>query len=155
MSTWPARVLIYGAGEAVNGQGSLSSFLVAQLERLEQVCTNRVVSAIAQLDSTASDSIRYVLDPTGTQPRYQLPNVNVGDPNELRSFVGWAGRVCPARRTVLVLSGHGAAWQDQFVEDALQTRTVDRQRVLDNFSPAPGAIRHARKLFGTGVSSRD
>src|SRR5262249_11189673 len=104
--------------------------------------TNRNVAAIAQLDSSNVPTLRYVLDPAGGQPVYRIDNVDVGDPEELIGFVEWSIATCPARRQVLVLSGHGAAWEDQLAAGELG---LDRTRF-----PVP-VLRHPRRLFGSGL----
>lgn len=137
MSQWPIRVLVYGAGDAINGFGALDPLIRTQLGRLGQVATNRVVAAVAQLDSSTQPSVRYVLDPGGQQPISQLPEVDTGDPAELVRFAEWSAATLPARRTVLVLSGHGAGWQDGQASQAVGARLV----------PGSRERRHARSLF--------
>jgi hypothetical protein len=155
MSDWPFRVMVYGAGEAISGTGALAPQIQAQLARLVRISTNPYVAAIAQLDSSSVPAQRYVLDPRGQQPIYQFPNVNVGDPSELVNFVSWSVAVCPARRSVLVLSGHGAAWEDGMVDQILGTPGTTARRSLTAVPQMPGAIHHARSLFGNNVSSDD
>lgn len=153
MNDWPIRVMIYGAGEAVNGSGALAPQIKTQLARLAQISTNPYVAAIAQLDSSNVPTQRYVLDPRGTQPVYQFPNVNVGDPSELVSFVSWSAAVCPAKRSVLVLSGHGAAWEDNMVDQVLGTTPgTTTNRSITAVPQVPGAIHHARSVFGSNLS---
>ncbi len=142
--------MIYGAGEAIRGSGALAPQIGAQLGRLVQVVTNRSIAGMTQLDSSSVPTLRYVLDPQGRPPVYQLTNVNVGDPNELVSFVRWSAAIYPAQRSVLVLSGHGAAWQDEMVSQLLDS-TLTRSATA--VPPAPGAIHHARRLFGPEVNS--
>src|SRR3954465_8924583 len=112
MSNWPIRIMLYGAGEAINGASELDSQIEAQLSGLARVATNYYVSALAQLDSSAVPPVRYVLDPLGQQPITQISDFNAGDPQELVNFAQWCTETCPAERSVLVLSGHGAAWED-------------------------------------------
>lgn len=151
MSDWPMRLMIYGAGEAIDGSGALAPQIQAQLARLAQVCTNSYVAAIAQLDSSSVQTPRYVLDPGGRQPIYRIPNVDVGDPSQLLDFVKWSAAVCPAQRSVLVLSGHGAAWEDSVVNSVLNVAS----RSVTAVPSVPGALHHPRSLFGKEVSQAD
>jgi hypothetical protein len=152
MSVWPLRLMVYGAGEAVNGANQLAPEIQAQLGRLMQVCTNRYVAATAQLDASDVPTLRWVLDPAGRQQVVQLPNVDVGDPGQLVDFVSWSTAICPAARSVVVLSGHGAAWEDSMVDDVLGIAPAPLTRGPTSPPAVPGAIHHARRLFGTGVS---
>lgn len=151
--TWPVRLMVYGAGEAVSGANALAGAIQGQLARLAKVATNRRVAALAQLDSTGGPGLRWVLDPWGRQPVLQTANPNVGDPAVLVEFVDWATRLCPARSNVLVLSGHGAAWEDVLFDKALATRNMDSA----DARPADfgvKAIRHPRVLSQPREKSR-
>ena len=149
MSSWPLRIMVYGAGEAVNGANQLAPQIQAQLTRLVQVCTNRYVAATALLGATNVPTLRYVLDPSGRQPVDQLQNIDVGDPNTLVNFASWSSAICPATRSVLVLSGHGAAWQDGMVDQVLGTAVT---RSVTALPPAPGAFHNPRSIFGAHVN---
>lgn len=151
MGDWPVRLMYYGAGEAVDGAGALSPQMRRQLDDLARICTNSALAATAQLDSSWVPTQRFVLDPAGRQPVEQLPNVNVGDPRELLAFARWSAAICPAQRSVLVLSGHGAAWEDGQFDDVLGLR--ETRGPTANLPPVPGAIRHSRKVFGADVSA--
>ncbi len=149
MLEWPLRVLVYGAGEAINGSGALAPQIQSQISMLARISTNPFVAAIAQLDSSSVPAQRFVLDPSGRQPIHQFPNINVGDPNELVNFVSWSIAICPAKRSVLVLSGHGMAWEDGMVDQALGATAV---RSITAAPQVPGAIRHGCSLFGSNVN---
>jgi Clostripain family len=152
MSDWPIRVMLYGAGDAINGANALAPEIQQQLSRLSQVATNRYVAAIAQLDASNVPTLRYVIDPAGRQPVNQLADVDTGDPSELVAFVSWSAAICPAQRSVLVLSGHGAAWEDALVDQVLGTPVAALTRSATAVAQVPGAIHHARRLFGSGVT---
>jgi cysteine peptidase C11 family protein len=139
--------MIYGAGDAINGVGALDNQIAAQLSSLSRVVTNRYVAATAELDSSSAPSLRYVLDPSGTQPVFQLPELDTGDPNALVDFVNWSAATCAAQRSILVLSGHGTAWEDQLARDVVGTRGLSSAPM----SEVPGALHHARRLFGRHV----
>jgi len=155
MDQWPVRILVYGAGEAIDGVDALAGDIKQQLTRLEQVCSNQVVAATAQLDASDLATTRFVLDPFHSQPVLSLPNVNVGDPAQLVDFVKWSAATCPAQRTILVLSGHGAAWEDGQVEQVLGTMGPAATRSRTAVPKVPGAIHHARLLFGLGANPVD
>jgi hypothetical protein len=146
MSQWPIRIMVYGAGDAINGVGALDSAIQAQLVRLGQVATNPYVAAIAQLDSSAVPSWRFLLDPSGrTKIALQIGEFNTGDPEVLLHFVEWSAALCPARRSILVMSGHGMAWEDEVARQLLGTRGL---RPVSEVHAAPGARHHPRRLFG-------
>lgn len=149
MSGWPLRIMVYGAGEAIDGANQLAPQIQAQLTRLGQVCTNSYVAATAMLGASNAPTLRYVLDPLNRQPVDQLPNIDVGDPNELVNFAGWSSAICPAARSVLVLSGHGAAWQDGMVDQVLGAAAT---RSVTAVPPVPGAYHNPRRIFGAQVN---
>jgi hypothetical protein len=154
MAIWPLRIMVYGGGEAINGSNALAPQIQRQISDLSQVCTNSFVAATAQLDASDRPSRRLVLDPSGRQPELSLPNVNVGDPDSLMDFVNWSEAICPAERAVLVLSGHGSAWQDSQADAVLGLpRTVSASRLVSN-SGQRGAVHHPRSLFGNPDNSK-
>src|SRR5262249_26493207 len=146
------RVMIYGAGEAIQRANALAPQIEAQLSRLQRIATNRYVAAVAQLDSSNAPTLRFVLDPWGRQPKQQVANVNTGDPAELLKFVTWGSSICPAERTVLVLSGHGAAWEDNLADQVLGIAGAAGTRVSTSVRRVPGALHNARVVFGRDVS---
>jgi Clostripain family len=147
MAGWRATIAVYGAGEAINGAGALAPEIRRQLDRLARVATNRDVAATAQLDSSGGKSLRYVLDPRGQLPVESLPNINTGDPAVLRDYVAWSTAICPAERLVLVLSGHGIAWQDSEADAALGLT-----RAPGAPPRRPGCFHNPRTLFGSGAT---
>lgn len=146
MSNWPIKIMIYGAGEAIDGSGALAPQIQTQLDNLAKVATNYHVAATAQLDSSSLPTLRFVIDPRGRQPVEQLPEVNTGDPEELLRYVRWSSAICPADRNVVVLSGHGAAWEDSYFESELGLSSKTRNP--RGIARVPGAIHHARAVFG-------
>lgn len=152
MAGWRATIAVYGAGEAINGAGALAPDIRRQLERLAGVATNRSVAATAQLDAGGGPSLRYVLDPRGRLPVETLPNVNTGDPAALREYVAWSSAICPADRLVLVLSGHGIAWQDSEADAALGVMAT---RAPGAPPRRPGCFNHPRALFGAAATKAE
>jgi hypothetical protein len=150
MTQWPIRFMLYGAGDAVNGMGALDTEIQAQLSSLIRVATNPYVVAVAQLDSSSTPSTRYVLDPFGRQPISQFREVNTGDPAELLDFVQWSATLCPARRSVLILSGHGMAWEDEMAQNVVATRGL--KPAATAVKSIPHARHHSRRLFGRNLS---
>src|SRR5262245_46037103 len=152
MSEWPIRIFMYGAGDAIQGRGALDPQIQAQISRLVQVATGPRVAAVVQLDSSARYAIRGVLDPWGRYPPTWLPETNTGDPEALVDFVRWGAALCPARRSVLVLSGHGMAWEDDMAQQILGTRGLTP---LSEVREAGGGRHHARRIFGRNLTSAD
>ncbi|RRS03221.1 hypothetical protein EIP75_16145 [Aquabacterium soli] len=153
MANWPLAIMVYGGGEAIDGASALAPYIQRQLGSLARVCTNRFVAATAQLDASRVPTRRMVLDPAGRQPVLSLPNVDVGDPASLGDFVAWSGAICPADRTVLVLSGHGAAWQDSQVDALLGLESATARRRARPAPQGTRAIHHPRSLFGSRASA--
>lgn len=152
-SKWPLRISVYGAGEAVNNTGQLDTYIQTQLNNLRRVATNRYVAAVAQLDASSFSSKRYILDPL-LRPEYDpinIQNFNTGDPQNLVEFVRWSSQICPAERSILVLSGHGAAWQDEFARKILGTRGVPLPARITSKSFG-NMHHHPRRLFGPAIS---
>lgn len=150
MSQWPIRIMVYGAGDAINGAGALDSAIQAQLQRLGQVATNPYVATTAQLDSSAVPSWRFLLDPSGgKQISVRLGEFNTGDPEALLEFVDWSAALCPARRSILVMSGHGMAWEDEIARQVLGTRGLVP---VTDIQAAPGTRHHPRRIFGHNLS---
>jgi hypothetical protein len=150
MSQWPIRIMVYGAGDAINGVGALDSAIQVQLQRLAQIATNPNVAAVGQLDSSAVPSWRFVLDPSGRkQISMQLEEFNTGDPEVLLRFVEWSAALCPARRSILVMSGHGMAWEDEAARQVLGTRGL---APASEVRAVPGTRHHPRRLFGHNLN---
>lgn len=149
MAEWPIRVLVYGAGDAINGAGALDTQISAQISRLVQVVTNQYVAGVAQLDAARSPAWRLIMDPWGRYRPEQVPEFNTGDPDTLLRFVEWGMQVVPARRTVLVLSGHGTSWEEEI---ARQVLGMTRFRSPPQKETPRGVRRHARRLFGHEIN---
>ncbi|HSP77989.1 MAG TPA: clostripain-related cysteine peptidase, partial [Myxococcaceae bacterium] len=144
----PIRMLVYGAGDAINGAGALDTQIHAQISRLLQVVTNQYVAAVAQLDAARTPAWRFLLDPWGRHRPMQVEEFNTGDPDALLRFVEWGMQVIPARRTVLVLSGHGMAWEDDLARQVLGTRSLTRLPSPPEKEAPRGVRHHTRRLFG-------
>ncbi|MGD2132420.1 MAG: clostripain-related cysteine peptidase [Maricaulaceae bacterium] len=146
---WPVQICVFGAGDAARtgSFASLEPFLRRQLRDLSRVATNQHVAALAQLDSDTSPGIRWVMDPHGRTGFEELGEINTGDPAELLKFSQWAMRTCPAERQILVLSGHGLAFQDDVT-----------RRYLGMSSRAPvepsAPVRMRRPLFNEPIQAR-
>jgi hypothetical protein len=103
-----------GAGDASSSGdfAALTPFLWKQLRQLQGVVTNEQVAGVAQLDGMSHPTLRWVLDPLSRFRPQQLGETNTGDPQGLVEFCAWANANCPAEVEVLILSGHGLAFQD-------------------------------------------
>lgn len=138
MSAWPLQFAVYGAGDA-GAQGAfpaLQSFLWAQLRELTRVITTSRIAGLAQLDNVGAPSLRWVLDPRGRYEPHTIRETNTGDPRELVEFCQWCERTCPADQHVLVLSGHGLAFQDSIARD-----------IYSRGAAGPLPIKRAKSLF--------
>ncbi len=138
MSRWPALFAVYAAGDAAwNGSfSSLQRHLQTQLRHLQAVITNAHVAGAAQLDALRGPSLRYVLDPEQRFAPLPLGEANTGEPTELVKFVDWANQTCPAEAFVLVLSGHGLAFQDERTRELLGSgRGAASQMILRATNP--------------------
>jgi hypothetical protein len=124
MASWPVSILIYGAGDAASRFPGLQTDIERQLAALLRVATNQHVAAIAQLDRTTGLSTRWLLDSRNRVAPTTLGETNTGDPSELVDFISWSNSTYPADRHVLVLSGHGMAWQDEKTRRVLKGRGV-------------------------------
>lgn len=145
MTRWPVQLLVYAAGDGNSTFAPLDRFIERQIGDLRQVATNRYVSALLQIDNTSGPSERRVLDPRSRVASESIGETNTGDPNELVDFAIWADQRCPSDQLVLVLSGHGMAWEDQLTKKYLATRGL-LEFVGD--APPAGVTPHARRLFG-------
>ena len=151
--TWPLSIAVFGAGAAINGAGALEPQITAQLAALQRQATNRSVAALAELGTQQATTVRYVLDPAGRFPPEVRGDTNAGDPAQVVAFTGWAGALCPSERLVLVLSGHGMAWQDSVAAQVLgQLPTRGLQLLM--LKPR-AAVVHPRNLFGTRRTAMD
>ena len=137
---WPVKFSIYGAGDASSSGdfAALTPFLWKQLRQLQGVVTNEQVAGVAQLDGMSHPTFRWVLDPLSRFRPQQLGETNTGDPQGLVDFCAWANANCPAEVEVLILSGHGLAFQD-----ARTSRYLGR-----GVSSPPLQIRRTKRIFG-------
>lgn len=151
MSKWPLQLAVYGAGDAGAGGAfpALQPFLWRQLAELSNIVTSPRVSATAQLDNFTGPSLRWVLDPLRRQRAAQLPETNTGDPRELVAFCDWSNEVCPSERHVLVLSGHGLAFQDTVTQGY-----YDRSRGASPPGRRPASVFASQPLVRAGASAR-
>ena len=146
MGQWPLRFMVYAAGESISGAAGLAPQISEQLQRLSTIATNRSLVALAELGQDTPPVVRWILDPDRRYQPEPSPNANVGTPDELVSFVTWCNVQCDAVRNVLILSGHGAAWEDAVAQLALQTRAL-------RIRGREGALVHRRNLFGSSKTA--
>lgn len=144
--SWPLSVAVFGAGAAINGAGALEPQINQQLAALQRQATNRSVAALAELGTQQATTVRYVLDPAGRFPPEVRGDTNAGDPAQVVAFASWANALCPADRLVLVLSGHGMAWQDSVAAQVLGQLPTRGLQLLTQKPRA--AVVHPRALFG-------
>ena len=97
MPGWPFRLMVYGAGEAIDGGG-------AWRPRFKSSSHASRASVPARTSRRPRNSIRRAC-PRGVscsirrrRPVLEMPNVNVGNPRELVNFVSWSAATCPAQQ---------------------------------------------------------
>ncbi|MEX0274766.1 MAG: clostripain-related cysteine peptidase [Flavobacteriaceae bacterium] len=110
---WPWKISMFGAGEKAGGFGSLTNPIERQIHELGKVATNKYVAALAQLDYEKSAAFRFVLDPQKRFWPINIGEINTGDSLELINFMAWSEATCPAQHNIMIISGHGLAWQDK------------------------------------------
>lgn len=137
-------VLVYLAGDDRNPRGI--EYAIAQdLEEIKRVGSTEAVHFLAQTDDASGNaSYRYRLRKGTALDADRLErfdgDLNTGSTKTLVDFVQWAHHLFPARRTALVLWGHGSGHDDQdvyrAVRGAVNPRTASRmaQRRLGFFS---------------------
>lgn len=105
-------VMVYFAAD-----NELERAAVANLEMMKQVGSiDGKLNLLAQLDTrTSSRTFRYRLADETTRLEEDvietLPEINTGDPQELRAFLRWGQDKYPADHYLVVLWGHGNGWQ--------------------------------------------
>jgi hypothetical protein len=152
MANWPVQMLIYAAGDGDTSFTPLDAFIRGQVQDLEETVTNRYVNGVLQLDNTTGPTERWVLGKHRRATYEELGETNTGDPNELVEFARWAAARCPSDSLVVIMSGHGMAWEDELAKRVLKARGMTRGAD----SPVPvGTIRHARRLFRTPLATVD
>jgi pimeloyl-ACP methyl ester carboxylesterase len=153
-------ILIYMAGDDRNPKG-IEYAISQDLEEIKQVGSTGSVHFIAQTDdATGSASYRYRLrkntDLASDRVERFDGDLNTGSTKTLVDFVQWAHRLFPARRTGLVLWGHGSGHDDQNVYRAIRgsvsPRTAARlaQRRLGFFSGTRRSILEQGPTRGYG-----
>jgi pimeloyl-ACP methyl ester carboxylesterase len=160
--TEPAEwtILIYMAGDDRNPMG-IEYAISQDLAEIKQVGSTDSVHFIAQTDdATGNASYRYRLRKATDLASDQLErfdgDLNTGSTKTLVDFVQWAHRLFPAKRTGLVLWGHGSGHDDQAVyrtvRGAVSPRTAARlaQRRLGFFSGTRRSILEQGPTRGYG-----
>ena len=109
----------------MNGDNNLESYVVHDLNELEEVGSGDGVNVLVQadriegFDSRDGDwtgTRRYLVtqdsdpDRVGSTLLEDLGERDLGDPAELAEFLDWASTEFPAERTVLILWDHGDSW---------------------------------------------
>lgn len=105
----------------LDGDNNLESHALAKFMSMSQVTTSSDVRLVAELDRTPgydtnygdwTDTKRYVITngmtPTIANAVQDLGEQNMGDPNTLTAFIGWAVQNYPADHYFLILFDHGS-----------------------------------------------
>ena len=116
----------------LDGDNNLEDAALADMNELEQVGSTDKVNLVVQLDRSVNydegdgnwrGARRYLVErdeDTGaitSRPLQELGNTNMGDPETLVDFAGWAMREYPAKRYALVIWDHGAGWPKVAVDE--------------------------------------
>jgi len=113
-------VMVYMAADNNLGQDALRD-----LNEMEQVGSNEDVKIVVQIDLPETGGFpwttarRYLveqdLDPTGVGSRLlaDLGELDMSRPETLSDFLSWARSAYAGDRTLVVLWGHGEAWDDE------------------------------------------
>jgi pimeloyl-ACP methyl ester carboxylesterase len=153
-------VLVYMAGDDRNPEGI--EYAVSQdLAEIKQVGSTDSVHFLAQTDdATGTASYRYRLrkgtDLASDRIERFNGDLNTGSTKTLVDFVQWAYRLFPAKRTALVLWGHGSGHDDQNVYRAVRGSVSPRmaarlaQRRLGFFSGTRRSILEQGPTRGYG-----
>ncbi len=110
-------VLVYIAADV--SQPGMHRAARRNLEQMVDTGSSGSVYVAAQFDSPGKPTRRYVFPqrPEGkatwlVEPADSLPNVNSADPRSIEDFFAWGMGVCPAKKMMLVLWGHGFGLDD-------------------------------------------
>lgn len=115
----PWLVMLY-----MSGDNNLSEEMVLALQDFMSVGPPKGDKIVAQFDPSGRglDTQRYDFSdwkPNKTLDDFRLPGdlgeVNAASPDTLAQFIGWAVRKYPARRRLLILSGHGSGTTEDFL----------------------------------------
>jgi len=153
-------VLVYMAGDDRNPNG-IEYAISQDLTELKQIGSRDEVHFLVQTDdATGSASYRYRLREGTDLASDRLArfngDLNTGSTKTLVDFVRWAHHLFPAKRTALVLWGHGSGHDDQnvyrAVRGAVTPRTAARlaQRRLGFFSGTRRSILEQGPTRGYG-----
>jgi pimeloyl-ACP methyl ester carboxylesterase len=153
-------VLVYMAGDDRN-PGGIEYAVSQDLAEIKQVGSTASVHFLVQTDdATGTASYRYRLrkgtDLASDRIERFNGDLNTGSTKTLVDFVQWAHRLFPAKRTALVLWGHGSGHDDQNVYRAVRgsvnPRTAARlaQRRLGFFSGTRRSILEQGPTRGYG-----
>jgi hypothetical protein len=147
----------------MNGDNNLEKYALRDFIEMASITYNPQVNVVVQMDRIPGESYAYgdwthtlrfklaqEMTPTTSEAlspqESELPEkteINMGDPDSLKSFVKWARKKYPARRYMLILWDHGDGWLKRHtVRIRRNSRAVKAGR-LDDFKAA-NAIRVAR-----------
>jgi PKD repeat protein len=113
----------------IAADNNLHQFVQRRINKMEHVGSDDNFSILVQADLNGrNDTARYYVqkdpnnkmtddDPISGSLLRQIREVNTGEPKSLTDFVNWAGRVSPAERYALIISGHGWGWKGVAVDD--------------------------------------
>jgi hypothetical protein len=143
-------ILIYLAGD-----NNLERFGQRDLVELKSVGSTEAIQVVAQFDRL-SDRVtrRYYL----TRDRSldedvvaELPEVNTGDPADLREFISWGMQTYPAERTALILWNHGSGWKEDDIYAVARQAGLAEADLPRSLVRGLNQRRAGRSLFTTSL----
>lgn len=122
-------ILIYA-----DGNNEMEQVIYESLESLKGMEANKDINVVMEIGLLGKSEISTELKSSGVK-RYNLnsPNpillkdlgkVNMADPNNLYSFIGWAIKKFPAHHYMLILSGHGAGFVGGLTDISLEENYI-------------------------------
>ena len=81
---------------------------------------------------------RFLLDETGTHEVYNVPAIQMSDPDSLADFLSWSIENYPADHTMVMFWDHGGAYTG-YGSDEIFGKTMSLQEIHDAFEKAVGS----------------
>ena len=147
----------------MNGDNNLENYALIDFIEMASITYNPQVNVVVQMDRIPGESYSYgdwthtlrfqlaqgktpTISEALSPQESELPKgkeVNMGDPESLKSFVKWAMKKYPARQYMLIVWDHGDGWLKRHTVRIRRNSKAARAVRLDDFKAA-NAIRVAR-----------
>lgn len=140
-------VMVYMAADNNLGEDALRD-----LNEMEFVGSDEDLNIVVQIDLPETGGVpwttarRYWVEQDGNANQIgstllaDLGELDMSRPDNLTSFLQWAGATYPADRTLVVLWGHGEAWDDEEHDGAGLTAESRIQAIFNDYSSDPDAF---------------